>query len=337
MRCGRGAGTIMRTAVSPTLDWYSCIDDDLDVAQRIFDGELLSDVAFINGLVDVVRSYRGKMLRPALLLLSARAAGEIIPAHHTLAAVVEMVHMATLVHDDVLDEADERRRRPTIRSMSGNVTAVLLGDYFISHAFHLCGSLDSQFASRRIGATTNTVCEGEVLQNHHAGDDRLGEADYLDIIERKTGALTAVACELGAHFAGEEPRIVQALRGYGMSVGVAFQIIDDVLDIAGDRSEVGKSLGVDFVLGKPTLPVIHAFRTAPAEVRRKLAALFRGKDAYDRTRLHDILAESGSLDYARAKATGLIRQAVSQLDPIPPSEARTALTAGAQFILQRRF
>lgn len=149
---------------------YSPIQSDLKEVERIFDEELAGDLEFVDQLCDTVRSYRGKMLRPSLLLLVAKALGDIQPAHHTLAAVIEMVHMATLVHDDVLDEADQRRKQPTISNIVGNEAAVLLGDYLISHAFHLCSSLNSQDASRRIGATTNTVCEGELLQNHHRGN-----------------------------------------------------------------------------------------------------------------------------------------------------------------------
>src|SRR3990172_5038887 len=241
----------------PLTDLYSPIRDDLAVAQRIFDEEIASDLDFINGLCDTVRSYRGKMLRPAMLLLVGKATGELSSAHRILAAVVEMVHMATLVHDDVLDGADERRRQPTIASIAGNTGAVLLGDHLISHAFHLCSSLQSQHASRRIGATTNTVCEGELLQNHHRGDIGLTEETYFEIIRRKTGALTAVSAELGAKFAGAGDGLVRSLYSYGMSAGVAFQIIDDVLDIVGDESRVGKTLGLDLARGNLTLPVIH--------------------------------------------------------------------------------
>ena len=165
------------------------------------------------------------MLRPALLLLVAKASEGVRPVHHTLAAVVEMVHMATLVHDDVLDNADERRKQPTINTISGNEAAVLLGDYLISHAFHLCSSLNSQQASRIIGATTNTVCEGELLQNHHRGNMELSETQYLEIVRRKTAALTAATCELGAMYADAEPRVIAAMKKYGLSSGIAFQII----------------------------------------------------------------------------------------------------------------
>lgn len=148
---------------------YAPIHDDLKSVVQTFDSQIVGDLPFINHLCDVVRAYRGKMLRPALVLLSARATGELTPTHTTLAAAIEMVHMATLVHDDVLDEADERRRQPTINHISGNVAAVLLGDYLISHAYHLCSSLGNRHVSLRLGATTNTICEGELLQNDLRG------------------------------------------------------------------------------------------------------------------------------------------------------------------------
>jgi len=325
---------------SPTLslvDLYAPIRRDLAIAQRIFDDELVSELLIVNGLCEHIQSYRGKMLRPALLLLSAQATGEVSSSHHTLAAVVEMVHMATLVHDDVLDEADERRRLPTVCARAGNVTAVLLGDHLISHAFHLCSGLDSLYASRRIGATTNTVCEGELLQNHFRGNDRLGEAEYFDIIRRKTGALAAVCCELGAFYAGAEESVVQAMYAYGMSAGVAFQIIDDVLDIVGDRRQVGKTLGRDLSLGKLTLPTIHCLSSAGPATASALRAAVTGKEPYHPKRLRQWLDEAGSIEYAVSAATSHVNDALGQLDLVPPSDARSSLVAMAEFIVERHY
>jgi octaprenyl-diphosphate synthase len=217
----------------PLTELYEPIREDIAVVKRLFDQELRTDLPCVNELCDRVRRFRGKMLRPALLLLSAKACGKLKHEHHVLAAVVEMVHIATLVHDDVLDEATTRRRQPTINAISGNIAAVLLGDYLISHAYHLCSSLHDPSASRFIGATTNAVCEGELLQNHHQGNPRLGEAEYFEIIRRKTGMLTAACCKLGAEHAGADLDVVRALEAYGLSAGIAFQIIDDVLDVIG--------------------------------------------------------------------------------------------------------
>lgn len=318
-------------------DLYTPIRDEFAVVERIFDEEIASDLDFINDLCDTVRSYRGKMLRPAMLLLAGKATGELSNGHRTLAAVVEMVHMATLVHDDVLDEAAERRRRPTIASIAGNTAAVLLGDHLISHAFHLCSGLQSQYASRRIGATTNTVCEGELLQNYHRGDIGLTEKTYFEIIRRKTGALTAVSAELGGKLASAGDGLVRSLYSYGMSAGVAFQIIDDVLDIVGDESRVGKTLGLDLTGGNLTLPVIHclahADRSTAAALRDLLGcARLGGNEA-----LRALLEQTQSIAYAVDTACRCVEDAVSQLDLVPHSDAKQSLVAMAEFIVARQF
>ncbi len=326
----------MRHATLTLDEVYAPICDDLDVVERIFDEEIASDQPFINRLCDTVRSYRGKMLRPALLLLTAKAAGEVRPPHRTLAAVVEMVHMATLVHDDVLDQAERRRRKPTIAALDGNTAAVLLGDYLISHAFHLCSGLQSQYASRRVGAATNTVCEGELLQNSHRGNLDLTEEQYFDVIQRKTGALTSVCCELGAKFAGADDDMVHAMRTFGLAAGTAFQIVDDVLDIVGDAGEVGKTLGRDLALGTLTLPIIHALDSAAPPTRSALRAAVGGRPGADRGALRELLADTGSIDYAMGVARRFLWDALAQLQPLPPSDAKQSLTAMAEFILQRR-
>lgn len=316
---------------------YAPIATDLALVEETFDSELASDLPFIDELCATVRSYRGKMLRPALLLLVGKEVGGLRPVHHTLAAVVEMVHMATLVHDDVLDEADERRGRAPVNAVAGNVAAVLLGDYLISHAFHLCSGIGSQEASRRIGATTNVVCAGELLQNHHRGDVELTEETYFRIVRDKTGALTAVACELGARFAGADEGIVEAMRLYGLSLGVAFQIVDDVLDVLGDRRELRKTLGLDLPLGKLTLPTIHCLRHASQETAWALRETVAGRRVFDRDELRAWLNESDSIDYAIALASEYVALARTQLERLSPSDGRDSLAALAEFIVQRQF
>src|SRR5438094_3339326 len=208
-----------------------CIAPQLAAVDDLFHAELHTDLACVNMLVKHVSRFRGKMLRPMLVLLSGRACGELTDAHVTLATVVEMVHMATLVHDDVLDEAELRRKGATINHLRGNEAAVLLGDYLISHSYHLCSSLDSQLASRLIARTTNQVCEGELLQIDNRNNLDLTEETYLEIITRKTAVLCAICCYLGANLAGGTEGQVAALDTFGRSLGVAFQIQDDILDI----------------------------------------------------------------------------------------------------------
>lgn len=332
----RGVMDTSKTAL-PLSELYAPIRADMAVVERVFDEELVSCYPFIGTLCERVKSYRGKMLRPALLLLSGRAAGGITRGHHVLAAVVEMVHMATLVHDDVLDGAHERRGQTPVNVTEGNVAAVLLGDYLISHAFHLCSSLERQHASRRIGATTNIVCEGELLQNRHCGDATLTESDYFEIIRRKTGALTAVACELGAFQSGADESAVSALREFGMSAGVAFQIVDDVLDIVGDVRKVGKSLGLDLAMGKLTLPTIHCLAHASVPVANAVRAFVRGEAPIDGNQLRRWLKDSGSIDYALAVAAEHIVDAQRRLDLLPPGDARSSLAAMAEFVIRREF
>jgi octaprenyl-diphosphate synthase len=323
--------------MSATLtDIYGSIREDLAEVERVFDDEIASQVPCVRELCAHIHGFRGKMLRPALLLLCARACGRVTGEHHVLGAVVEMVHMATLVHDDVLDEADERRRRPTVNAVYGNVSAVLLGDYLISHAFHLCSSLDSQRASRIIGATTNRVCEGELLQNFHRGNAALDEAQYYDLIGRKTADLTAASCELGAMYAGAAPAVVRAMREYGYAAGVAFQIVDDVLDVVGDASKVGKTLHIDLDLGKATLPTIHCLANASEDVRRTLSGAIATGPAALNGQLRGLLETTDSLNYALAAARRQVDHALAQLEAVPPGEARSALTTLASFIVERQ-
>ncbi len=313
---------------------YELITADLEKVCRIFDDELFSELPVVNELCEHIRHYRGKMLRPALLLLSGKACGGTTPEHLTLAAVVEMVHIATLVHDDVLDEADLRRQCPTVNRLEGNEAAVLLGDYLISHAFHLCSSLDSQFASRTIGATTNTVCEGELQQVRHRGDCELTVDQYLQIITRKTAALTGTCCLLGAHFAGASAGACAALERYGIDTGVAFQITDDVLDIVGSETRTGKTLGRDLDKKKLTLPVIHCLTHAQTDIRRRLLGIVEDAGC-DRTEVRRMLEVTGSTGYALAVARQYIESAVNALDEIPPCEARDTLGRMARMILER--
>src|SRR5436305_6744720 len=209
----------MKTDLPGLID---CITPQLALVEKRFLAELKSDINCVNTLVKRVSRFRGKMLRPCLVLLAGRACGELTDAHTVIATVVEMVHMATLVHDDVLDEAELRRKGATINHLRGNEAAVMLGDYLISHSYHLCSSLDSQLASRVIARTTNQVCEGELLQTDNRNNFDLNEETYLRIITRKTASLTAACCVLGARFSGASDEIASRLETFGLSLGIAF-------------------------------------------------------------------------------------------------------------------
>lgn len=320
----------MSNITLPITDLYAPVQPHLDDVVRFMDTELSSDLPMVNDLCEHVRGFRGKMLRPALVLLTADALGPVTDDHRVIAAVVEMVHLATLVHDDVLDESLIRRQKPTINQLRGNEAAVMLGDCLISHAFHLCASLESQHASRRIGATTNTVCEGELLQLHHRGNRSLDEKTYLQIVRRKTAALTAVSGELGAHFAGADQAVVSAMARFGDEAGLAFQIMDDVLDLVGSETEMGKTLGRDLELAKLTLPIIHALAADPMPIGALL-----DDPSTDRTELAAALRQSGSIEYATEAAQRHTRRAIDQLRALPDSPARNSLEAMTEFIITR--
>ncbi len=316
---------------------YGPIGRDLQISEKIFAEELGSRYEFVQTLVDHAVSLRGKQLRPALLFLTAQACGGVSPSHHILAAVVEMIHTATLVHDDILDESQVRRHSQTVNAAWGNETAVLLGDYLFTHAFHLAASLETTLACRWIGHATNLVCEGEMMQVHHRGNLDLDESSYFEIIEGKTAVLTAVACRLGAHFAGASEVKVAAMEAYGRDLGVAFQIADDVLDLLGDEKTSGKTLGTDLEKQKLTLPLIHLLENgSPDEVRRIRALVADGSDGVRHT-LRSLLEASGSLDYAWQKAEEFADSARARAASLPPSPAREILMNLARYVVRRSF
>lgn len=312
---------------------------ELAEVESRFAAELVSDLPCVNDLVRHLERYRGKMLRPMLVLLSGLAIEphRLRDEHRTLAAVVEMVHMATLVHDDVLDEQDVRRKVITINHLRGNETAVMLGDYLISHAYHMCSSLDSQHAARLLARTTNTVCEGELLQLANRNNWSLDEQTYFQIIRRKTASLCGVACRLGAVYADAPRAVAEALEEYGELLGTAFQIIDDVLDLTGDPDVVGKSLGKDLEKGKLTLPLIHRLETAQPADRQILLELLRDPTPGNFKKVGQVLAASDALAYARRRAEQLVAQARAHVDSLPESPARAMLRAMADAVITRAF
>ena len=314
---------------------YAPIAAELAEAERIFEAELASRFPFVQDLVGHCSDFRGKRLRPALVLLTGRACGELTDAHPVLAAVVEMIHTATLVHDDILDESMVRRHAATVNAEWGNETAVLLGDYLFTHAFHLAASLESTLACRWIGRATNLVCEGEMQQVHNRGNLDLGEDEYFAIIRGKTAELTAVSCRLGAHYAGASAAVVDAMEGYGRDLGVAFQIADDVLDIWGEESKTGKSLGTDLEKQKLTLPLIRLLATAPAATASAVRRLLAEANPENRHALRPYLEASGALEYAWDRAKHFAGQAAAALDVLPESPARTTLRNLASYVVRR--
>jgi len=313
---------------------------ELAEVETRFAAELMSDLPCVNDLARHLERYRGKMLRPTLTLLGGLAVDPDKPLtdeHRVLATVVEMVHMATLVHDDVLDEQDLRRKGSTINHLRGNEAAVMLGDYLISHAYHLCSSLRSQAAARLIARATNTVCEGELLQLANRDNWSLDERTYFEIIRRKTAALCGVACRLGSLYAGGDRDTCYRLDRFGELIGTAFQIIDDVLDLTGDPAVVGKSLGKDVEKGKLTLPLIHRLETAPAADRQRLVDLLRRLSDETAAEIGRTLARSDSVPYARRRAQQSIDEAKHLLTPLPDSPAKAMLLEMADTVTSRAY
>ncbi|TVQ30267.1 MAG: polyprenyl synthetase family protein [Phycisphaeraceae bacterium] len=311
--------------------------------EEAFELQLRSDLPPVEDLCRHVERYRGKMLRPTMVLLSGMAAGApregvIGDDHITIAAVTEMVHLATLVHDDVLDEAETRRRGDTVNRLRGNEVAVILGDYLISKAFHLCSQLDSQDAALRIGEVTNRVCEGELLQLHHRDNHSLDEDTYFEIIRRKTASLIGVACELGASRSGASSDVQYRFRDYGEKLGMAFQIRDDLLDITGDEMVVGKSLGKDLEKGKLTLPMIHHLQTADPMTRGRTLVLlddFRADSPEHQGAALEAIRSTGSIEYALSEARRLVSEAKASLDAVVDSPARALMLDLAEAVLAR--
>jgi octaprenyl-diphosphate synthase len=314
---------------------YAPIAVELAEAERIFAAELGSRFAFVQQLVDHCADFRGKRLRPALLLLTGQACAGLSRAHPVLAAVVEMIHTATLVHDDILDEALIRRHAATVNAEWGNEAAVLLGDYLFTHAFHLAASLESTLACRWIGHATNLVCEGEMQQVHNRGNFDLDEDAYFAIIRGKTAELTAVSCRLGAHYAGAPDATVRALEEYGRDLGVAFQIADDVLDIWGDERTTGKSLGTDLEKQKLTLPLIRLLAVSPPETSERIRALLAEARPDCRRALRPELEQSGALTYAWDRAREFAAQAIAALDVLDDSHAKSILRSLAHYVVRR--
>jgi octaprenyl-diphosphate synthase len=303
--------------------------------EELLRAQLRSSDPYVDQLVKHGFRLGGKRLRPALLLLAAAATGTLGPAHITLAVVMEMIHTATLVHDDVLDEASLRRHLDTVNARWGNKSGVLLGDFLFSHAFYLAATLDDAYACQLIGRSTNIVCEGEMRQIHSGGNLDLSEAEYLSIIDAKTAELCACSCRLGAHFSGAPPEQVDAMTRYGRNLGVAFQIVDDLLDLEGSEETTGKSLGTDLAQLKPTLPLIRLLSQLNAADRATVVGLLTSNEANRRERLEPWLGRSDGMRYSRETALGYARAAQADLELLPAGPARDALHRLAESVVRR--
>jgi octaprenyl-diphosphate synthase len=308
---------------------------DMSAVDALIRTRLASDVVLIHQIAEYIIGGGGKRLRPMLHLIAARAAGYGGRDHLPLAALIEFIHTSTLLHDDVVDESDLRRGRRTANAVWGNAASVLVGDFLYSRSFQMMVELDSMRVMRILADTTNRIAEGEVLQLLNIGNPDTDEQAYLNVIERKTAVLFAAATRLGAVLAGLPTVQEDALARYGLDLGHAFQIADDVLDYASDADTLGKNIGDDLAEGKPTLPLILAIaRSAPAQAAR-LQDIVKagGLDALD-----EVLAAihaTGALEASRERAQRYAASARSALTALPPSAARDALAVLADYAVDR--
>jgi octaprenyl-diphosphate synthase len=310
---------------------------DMAQVDALIRRRLASDVLLINQVAEHIVSAGGKRLRPMLVMLAGQATGQVRGDHHQLAAIVEFIHTSTLLHDDVVDESDLRRGRSTANAIWGNAASVLVGDFLYSRSFQLMVELDSMAVMRLLADTTNRIAEGEVLQLLHVRNPDTDEAAYLRVIERKTAVLFAAGTRLGAMASSADAATQQALYDYGMQLGYAFQIADDVLDYSGDATALGKNLGDDLAEGKATLPLIHAMAQATPERRARLRTIVEQGDTTALPEVLAAIADAGSLAYSRARAVEYADAAERALDGLPDNDALAALRGLARYAVERGY
>jgi octaprenyl-diphosphate synthase len=298
---------------------------------------LHSEVVMVRQVAEYIISAGGKRMRPALVLLAARACGYEGKAHHELAAVVEFIHTATLLHDDVVDESSLRRGRETANAVFGNAASVLVGDFLYSRAFQMMVSVGSMRIMQVLADATNVIAEGEVLQLMNCRNADISVDEYLRVIRYKTAKLFEAAGRLGAIISNASPQSEEALASYGMHLGTAFQLIDDVLDYSGQEADTGKHLGDDLAEGKPTLPLIHVMTTGePAAAERVRRAIETG-NGEDFAGVLAIVRESGALDAARDHGIREAESAKKALSVLPNSNFKETLIEFADFAVRRQY
>jgi octaprenyl-diphosphate synthase len=300
--------------------------------------QLTDHSASVRDMTDHISRFRGKQLRGALVLLVGEATGNTTDEHPQVAAIVEMIHLATLVHDDVLDGAEVRRRVACVNERWDNQVAVLLGDFLYARAFALSTDLSSRLASRMLSDTTRRLCVGEIDQSQRRYDFEMPQDVYESIAGAKTATLYAAACELGARYPGGNEDTGSEMRSLGWELGLSFQIIDDCLDVTGTQEAVGKSVGNDVEDGKVTLPVLHVYAGADETTRAAIRDAYTAPGIEGRAQhLREVVDLEPGVDYALARAQQLIEQARRRIAELPPTPARTALDALTAFVLERNW
>ena len=305
------------------------------VNQQIF-SQLSSDVALINQLGIYIVNSGGKRLRPLLAVLAARALGYQGQQHISVAAIVEFIHTSTLLHDDVVDESTMRRGKETANALFGNQASVLVGDFLYSRSFQMMVSLNSMRVMQVLADATNIIAEGEVLQLMNVNDPDTTEQSYMQVIYCKTAKLFEAATQLAAVISSQPAAIEQAMQAYGMHLGTAFQLIDDVLDYQADAAELGKNIGDDLAEGKPTLPLLHALKLGNERQQQLIReAITEGNGMQHFTEIMAALEQTGAFDYTRNKAEQEAKAAQLALQPLPDSPYKQALLALADIAVSR--
>lgn len=318
-------------------DIRALVSDDLDAVDRLIVARLHSDVALINQLGGYIVHSGGKRLRPLVVVLMARACGYQGNGHRLLAAIVEMIHTATLLHDDVVDESDVRRGRDTANHIWGNEASVLVGDFLYTRSFQMMVELENMEVMRVFAAATNTIAEGEVLQLLNIHDPDVTEQRYRDVIYRKTAALFEAGCRLAAQLSGLDTTDCDNAALFGRRLGVAFQLVDDALDYDGDASLIGKNLGDDLAEGKPTLPLIRALNTADEASRRIIREAIEHGGRERMTSVAHAIANTDAIAYTRRLADREVTGAIEALDFLPAGGFEEALEVIARFAVERAY
>lgn len=332
------------TSVAPMLEPQANLDvarallpirDCLPKIEQLLRASMRSHDPYADALIGYGWTLGGKRLRPALALLTAQATGKINDDTLRIATVVELVHTATLVHDDVLDGASMRRNMPTVHTQWDTNCSILLGDFLFTEAYYQASLCDSPIPSRWIGAAAKQTCEGEIRQRGTIDHWTVNIETYLDILRAKTAELCAVSTALGAWSGGAATEVVEAAERFGRNLGLAFQIYDDWLDLWGNDQQVGKSLGTDLATGKPTLPILHLLHEQPVETRQKLLAILHGEAGQRMEHIRPWLDRSDASAYTLDCAKKFVRQALVELQQFQSSPATESLRQLAQYSIQR--
>lgn len=314
---------------------YALIGADMNAVDSVIRRRLYSDVALVRQVAEYIIQSGGKRMRPALVLLAAGALNYEGQRHHDMAAVIEFIHTATLLHDDVVDESALRRGRDTANAMFGNAASVLVGDFLYSRAFQMMVEVDDMRVMQVLSDATNIIAEGEVLQLMNCHDADVDEARYMQVIHYKTAKLFEAAARLGAILAKSTPEMEQAMADYGKHLGTAFQLVDDVLDYSGEEADTGKNIGDDLAEGKPTLPLIYVMKHGNPEQVACVRNAIENGGREDFPAVLEAIRQSGALDHAKARAVQEAELARAAIEPLGASNYKKALLQLTSFAVER--